>query len=120
MRGAHPAEAKRGVVRRQGEGTCGSRLTEAPSVRASGTAGSRCPNPRLTVRASWQRRPLLAALFSGRYTRGGGAASISLGSRPACEAILVETRETSLKALGVRVSRGRLVGQAKVSCHAVT
>lgn len=61
----------------------------------------------------------LAAPFSGRYTGGGRAASMSLGSRPACEAILVEIGETSLKVLGVHVTC--LSGcRAKVSCHAVT
>lgn len=42
------------------------------------------------------------------------------GPYPACEAVLVEKGETSVKVAGLRVSRAHLVGQAKVSCHFVT
>lgn len=44
----------------------------------------------------------------------------ALGFHPAHEAILVEKGETSVKVLGMGVSRAQLGGQAKVSCHTIT
>lgn len=49
-----------------------------------------------------------------------GLPSSALGFSPACEAILVEKGETSVKVLGLGVSRAQRVSQAKVSCHTIT
>lgn len=49
-----------------------------------------------------------------------GLPPAALGIHPAYEAILMGKGETSVKVLGMGVSRAHPVGQAKVSCHTIT